>query len=203
MNLLAHIYLSGQNDEVRIGNFIGDYVKGHRYRRYSPEIKKGILLHRSIDTFTDHHPLPPAVKKLLRPYYHKHAGIVVDVFYDHFLANNWYFYSHRDLAEYISCFYRTLENNLYRLPSSVQRFVPVMIRKNRILSYRWMSGIEAALQVMARHTSLPEKTPYAMEVLNHHYELINRNFQAFFPQIIEHVVERYKVDVEYYKSWSH
>ncbi len=203
MNLLAHIYLSGQDDQVRIGNFIGDYVKGRKYRRYSPAIKKGILLHRSIDTFTDHHVVPLKVKKLLRPYYHKHAGIVVDVFYDHFLANNWSYYSQSNLADYIGHFYRILEDNFDRLPASVQRFVPVMIRKNRILSYRWMSGIEEALQVMARHTSLPEKTPYAMQVLNDHYDLINRNFQAFFPQIINHVVDGYRVDIEYCRSWNH
>jgi len=196
MNLLAHIYLSGRHEPVKVGNFIGDYVKGSGYRHYRPMIRKGILLHRSIDSFTDHNVLPKQVKSLLRPYYRKYAGIVVDVFYDHFLANNWEEYSRFALSGFVNDFYRILEDYFEVLPARVQGFVPRMIRHNRLYSYKSIEGIEKALSVMARYSSLPEETGAAMKVLEEHYELINRNFHRFFPEIIEHVGYAYDLDME-------
>jgi acyl carrier protein phosphodiesterase len=203
MNLLAHIYLSGSDDRVRIGNFIGDYVKGREYRRYDPLVSKGILLHRCIDSFTDHHPVPKKVKSLLRPYYRKYAGIVVDLFYDHYLTNYWGIYSNTSLPSFIEEFYRLLEKKYPLLPAAVQDFVPRMIQNNRLYSYITLEGVEHALQMMARYTSLPEKTPKAMQVLSDHYELIGYNFRKFFPRIMEHVTENHQVDVEYYQLWGY
>ncbi|MDD3273470.1 MAG: DUF479 domain-containing protein, partial [Bacteroidales bacterium] len=57
MNYLAHIYLSGSNRQLQVGNFIGDFVKGRKHENYPKGIQKGILLHREIDRFTDCHPL--------------------------------------------------------------------------------------------------------------------------------------------------
>lgn len=203
MNLLAHIYLSGSDEQVKIGNFIGDYVKGRVHRRFNPLVRKGVLLHRNIDSFTDHHPIPRKVKKLLRPHYRKYAGIVVDLFYDHFLTNSWATYSNTTLSSFIDDFYRLLERHYSMLPPAVQEFVPRMIRNNRLYSYVTLDGLEQALQLMARYTSLPEKTPQAMQVLSDYYELIGQNFREFFPCIIEHVSESHHVDVEYYQLWGH
>ena len=203
MNLLAHIYLSGSDEQVKIGNFIGDYVKGQAYRQFNPLMRKGILLHRSIDSFTDHHPIPREVKKLLRPHYRKYAGIVVDLFYDHYLTYYWATYSNTPLSSFIDEFYRLLERYHTLLPASVQDFVPRMIRNNRLYSYVTLEGLEQALQLMARYTSLPEKTPQAMQVLLDYYERIGRNFEEFFPCIMEHVSESHQVDVEYYQLRGH
>jgi acyl carrier protein phosphodiesterase len=200
MNLLAHIYLSGTSEQVKVGNFIGDYVKGRGYRDYPPMIRKGILLHRTIDTFTDHSRVPGQVKKLLRPFYRKYAGIVVDVFYDHFLANSWENYCSVPLAEFVDDFYRILNANFDVLPVAVQDFVPRMIKHNRLYSYIRSEGIEKALDVMARYSSLPAQTPRAMDVLEKHYDLINENFQRFFPQMIRHVSGKYSLDIEYQKG---
>ena len=202
MNLLAHIYLSGSDEQIKIGNFIGDYVKGRAYRRFDPLVSKGIVLHRNIDSFTDHHPTPREVKKLLRPHYRKYAGIVVDLFYDHYLSNYWPTYSNTSLSSFIENFHDILERHYAILPSAVQEFVPRMIRKNRLHSYVTLEGVEQALQIMARYTSLPEKTPQAMQVLSDHYERIGHNFREFFPHIMEHVSENHRVDVEYYQLWG-
>ena len=203
MNILAHIYLLGSHEPVKVGNFIGDYVKGRGYRHYRPMIQKGILLHRTIDSFTDHNALPRQVKSLLRPYYRKYAGIVVDVFYDHFLANNWDAYSRFPLSGFVDDFYRILDDYFEVLPERVQEFVPRMIQRNRLYSYRRLEGIEKALTVMARYSSLPEKTDAAMKVLVDHYELINRNFHSFFREITDHVVELYDLDIEQYHATGH
>ena len=93
MNFLAHIYLSGDNDLIKIGNFMADGIRGKQFENYHPEIQKGIILHRFIDTFTDAHPVFRQSTKKLHENYHHYAGVIVDVFYDHFLAKNWNLYS--------------------------------------------------------------------------------------------------------------
>jgi acyl carrier protein phosphodiesterase len=82
MNFLAHLYLSGDDKDVMLGNLIADSVKGKDYLAYRPGIQEGILLHRKIDHFTDEHPVVERSKHLLRPKYHKFAGVVTDMFYD-------------------------------------------------------------------------------------------------------------------------
>ena len=197
MNLLAHIYLSGESDLVKVGNFMGDYVKGKRYLYYREPIRKGILLHRSIDDFTDHHRRPKKVKKLLRPAYHKYSGIVLDIFYDHFLTTNWQNFSEVPLEKFVEDFHQILRNRFQILPASVQSFVPRMIERRRLLSYGEFEGIRTALQMMSKHTSLPAKTEYAMGILHEHYERFMDNFFIFFPQLIEHVRKHYNIDLRY------
>jgi acyl carrier protein phosphodiesterase len=197
MNFLAHIYLSGQTDQMKIGNFIGDYVKGRKYRNYPEYIKKGILLHRKIDSFTDNSPIPQRLKSLLKPYYRRYSGIVIDLFYDHFLANNWGYFSDVPLEDFISRFYDLLYKYFDYLPERVQNFVPHMIQHNRILSYRDIQGLYHALKVMVRTTSLPDKTDEGIVVLNEHYNTFNENFLEFFPTLIKHVKEQFQIDLQY------
>ena len=197
MNLLAHIYLSGENDLVKIGNFMGDYVKGKRYLNYREPIRKGILLHRSIDDFTDHHRRPRKVKKLLRPIYHKYSGIVLDIFYDHFLTISWENFSDIPLEKFVEDFHQILRERFQMLPAPVQSFVPRMIERKRLLSYGELQGVETALKIMSQHTSLPNKTDNAMNILQDHYKLFRDNFFVFFPQLIEHVRKHYSIDLRY------
>ncbi len=89
MNFLAHIYLSGNQERVMIGNFIGDFVKGKAWEEFDSAIQRGILLHREIDRYTDDHEVVIKTKERLRPKYHHYAPVISDVFYDHFLASLW------------------------------------------------------------------------------------------------------------------
>jgi acyl carrier protein phosphodiesterase len=57
MNFLAHIYLSGSEHEILIGNFIADSIRGKQFDAYQNSIQQGILLHREIDEYTDSHPV--------------------------------------------------------------------------------------------------------------------------------------------------
>ena len=108
MNFLAHLYLSGNNKEVILGNFIADAVKGKELNRYKEQVQVGIRLHRAIDTYTDKHPVVEKSKERLRGKYHKYAGVIVDMFYDHFLAANWNEYSNEPLNKFTSNAYRIL-----------------------------------------------------------------------------------------------
>ena len=75
MNYLGHIFLSGEDEQLLVGNFIGDYVKGTQYQHYPHKMQKGIILHRSIDHYTDQNPHWIAIKRLLSPIYKRYAGV--------------------------------------------------------------------------------------------------------------------------------
>jgi len=127
MNVLAHIYLSGDSDKIIIGNYIGDYVKGRDYINYPEQIRKGIILHRYIDGFTDRHPVVHRSKIFFSRRYHKYAGVVTDIIYDHFLTKEWNMFSRRPLESVTYNFYRALVNNYEILPPNVKEMMPFFI----------------------------------------------------------------------------
>ena len=105
MNYLAHVYLSGTNDLIKIGNFMADSIKGNQYLNYEKEFQYGILLHRHIDSFTDSHPIYRQSKHRLHEKYGHYSGVIMDILYDHFLAKNWATYSRGKLEDFAVDFY--------------------------------------------------------------------------------------------------
>ncbi len=187
MNYLAHIYLSGESEQIQLGNFIGDYVKGNRYADYPDGIRQGILLHRHIDHFTDHHPVVQDCNSLLRSGYGKHAGIVTDIFFDHFLASKWSDYSNDQLLSFTRRFHAVLLHHFTLLPTRVKLFLPFMIQHKRLYSYAELSGIERSLLIMGQRTSLPENSAYAIDLLKREYAFLSSAFGEFFSELIEYV----------------
>lgn len=185
MNYLAHLYLSGTNPSVKVGNFIGDYVKGRNYLRYSSPIQKGILLHRQIDTFTDKHPVSKESGTIFKPMYKRYSGVVTDVIYDHFLASNWGRYSDETLKHFVSQSHRILMSNYFTLPGVVKQFLPFLIQSRRMEFYRKMDGVHKTLHIMAGHSSLPDHSNWAMEQLEHHYDYLQSLFFIFFDEAIQ------------------
>ncbi len=188
MNYLSHIYLSGDSEEIQLGNFIGDFVKGQQFMRFPPNVAKGILLHRQIDLFTDSHISVKECIRKLRPGFGKYSGIVIDIFLDHFLAVNWHHYSHEKLPSFTKGFHAVLLSNFFQLPSKVKMFLPFLIQNKRLQSYVSIDGIEKTLSIMVSRTSLPSEIEFAMKILEDEYEFFNRAFNQFFPEII-HFVE--------------
>src|SRR5436190_1400278 len=118
MNFLAHAYLSGGDEKILVGNFIGDFVKGRQeLQRFEERVRKGIELHRSIDEFTDRHPVVGETKNRLRPKYGHYSGVISDVFYDHYLAANWSLYHPSPLGEFASGVYSTVAKHDPILPT--------------------------------------------------------------------------------------
>jgi acyl carrier protein phosphodiesterase len=175
--------LSGKTPEVILGNFIGDYVKGNKYERYSFNVQKGILLHRKIDAFTDSHPLVKQSSARLQSRYRKYSGVVIDLFYDHFLAANWEQYSSQSLTEYVSGVHRLFLKNYFKLPGEVKQFLPFLIKSRRLETYRHLEGIERSLNIMAGYSSLPAETDFAMQQLSLHYSDFEDEFFRFFEEI--------------------
>lgn len=188
MNYLAHIYLSGINDEIIIGNFIGDYVKGQDYNHYKPGIKKGILLHRRIDSFTDKHKIVIQSKSYFVPGYHKYAGIIIDILYDHFLVMNWDKFSPEPLESFKENLFDCLKKNYAILPERVQFFLPSFIKNDWVGVYSTIEGIVLVLSRMAMRTTLPDHSEFAREVIHKYYIQLESEFLTYFPDIIKYIV---------------
>jgi acyl carrier protein phosphodiesterase len=195
VNFLAHTYLSGGNEQIIVGNFMGDYVKGKNYMLFPEQVKKGILIHRDIDTFTDMHEVTRRSKQRLASRYHKYAGIIIDIFYDHFLASLWDSYSTLPLSEFVSRTYDLLKRNYKVLPDSIKRWFPTFLENNWMMAYTQVEGIELVLERMSANTSLPNHSAFAVEVLRKQYSVFMEDFLEFFPEIVEFLEEKYKIDI--------
>ena len=197
MNFLAHIYLSGENDQMKVGNFIGDWIKGNDHCKYPADIQKGILLHRSIDSFTDNHPIVKKSKNRLNDQYHKYSGIIIDIFYDHYLAHNWKTFSGIELVDFTRNLNNVLVSHMEFLPVEIQEFIPRFMKRRWIESYATLEGIERVLEGMSKHTSLPDKTIDAIVILKNEYDDLKTEFFDFFPQLVTHVEEKFQVAIKH------
>ncbi len=191
MNFLAHIYLSFNDDEITIGNFIADSIRGNKYKHLPERVQKGIFLHRAIDTFTDAHPIVRKSTKRLHENYSHYSGIIVDIFYDHYLAKNWNIYSDVTLANYVNDFYNLLEENYAILPDGVKRMMPYMIADNWIYNYSKMEGITRVLDGMNRRTKNKSKMNFAILDLEKHYDAFEKEFTLFFDELIVFAKQKY------------
>lgn len=192
MNFLAHIYLSGDDDQLKIGNFIADSVKGKKFVTYPERVQEGIVLHRAIDTFTDAHPIFRKSSHRLFPIYSHYSTVIVDILYDHFLAANWDTYSLIPLEEYVEDFYKLLQNNLEMLPKQIQHFLPFMIRDNWLLDYATVEGIGRILAQMNRRTKYRSKMDLAVKELDLYYKDFGEEFKYFFKDLINFTDNRVK-----------
>ena len=151
MNFLAHAYLSGKNKNILLGNFIGDFIKGRQaLSEFDPAIISGVELHRAIDEFTDGHPIVHKSKDRLRATYRHYSAVIVDVFYDHFLAINWKQYHAEPLDKFVEETYQSIESFSPILPARFKRMFPYMRSGNWLAGYREVEGVHRALSGMAR-----------------------------------------------------
>jgi acyl carrier protein phosphodiesterase len=189
MNFLAHIYLSGDSDLIKIGNFMADGVRGNKHLELQSEIQKGIILHRSIDTFTDAHPIFRKSTKRLHANYHHFSGVIVDVFYDHFLAKNWSLYSDEKLEEYVANFYYSLAIHNDLLTEKAQMMKPYMIQQNWLLSYQTIDGIEKILSQMDNRIKRESNMRFSVQELRLFYSDFEDDFTVFFNDLRTHSSE--------------
>jgi len=185
MNFLAHIYLSGDNELLKIGNFMADTVRGKRYLDYSNEIKKGILLHRFIDTYTDAHPVYRHSRRRLYEKYGHYAGVIMDIVYDHFLAKNWKSYNEIELDVYAAQFYDSLKENYELLTIKTQNLMPYMIQQNWLVQYASLEGLETILFQMDHRTKNRVHMQEAIVEVQEYYPELELEFTQFMKELIE------------------
>ena len=188
---MAHIYLSFNDPEITLGNFFADHIRANRYAHFPTKVQKGVLLHRAIDSFTDAHPIPRVSSKRLHKNYSHYSRVIVDIYYDHFLAKNWGDYSERPLELFVDEFYDLLEKNYDILPVGTQRMMPYMIADNWLLNYAKMEGIARVLNGMNRRTNNKSKMNFAIVDLEEHYSEFENEFKAFFEELITFSGQKY------------
>jgi len=188
MNFLAHLYLSGDSDQVMLGNFITDFIKGKVAESYQGDVCLGILLHREIDSFTDRHPQVAESKQRLWQRHRHYSAVIVDIFYDHFLAKNWAQYSLTSLEDFACHAYSTIQCFDNLLPPRAKQVLPHMIANNWLVNYGKLEGINRAMQGMARRASFQSSMESAIEDLENDYESFEEDFGNFFPELAAHSI---------------
>ncbi len=189
MNFLAHALLSGTHEPIIVGNFIADHVKGKPDSRFSPEILRGIELHRFIDDFTDKHPVVRQSVGRLKPKYARYSPVIVDMFYDHLLAKHWKTYSDIPLRKFTYGVYKVVLGYYLILPAKTKRILPFMIADDWLAGYSRLSGLAQALQGMARRTSFTSGMETAVHDLQMDYHLFLEEFNTFYPELQKNVDE--------------
>lgn len=184
MNYLAHLYLAGPSDASRIGNLLGDFVRGtpdSLRNLYPDEIIDGIIMHRALDQFTDNHPSFLEARKLLAPERRRFAGVIVDIFFDHFLTQHWSTFSDQGLPDFVTEIYDTLERHPEWLSDDLRRILPRMRKESWLEAYGSISGIELTLQRVSSRSNRFGPLADAGADLVSHYHSLDRAFHDFFP----------------------
>lgn len=180
MNYLAHLFLSGIDNEIIIGNFIGDFIKGKDFTYLPKQVQAGVSLHRRIDSFTDTHPIVRRSMHRLNERYRHYDGVIIDIFYDHFLAKNWDKYSSESLNHFIEKIYSLLEQHSDSLPLKAQKIIPAMISQNWLGKYASIQGINEVLEGMNKRTKGKSKMNFAIDDLQLYYLEFEKDFLEFF-----------------------
>jgi acyl carrier protein phosphodiesterase len=186
MNYLAHLYLSPSGDECRLGNLLGDFVKHKGEFIAYDKIYQGICFHQKIDQFMDSHPIILKSRQRISKKNRRYAGIIIDVFYDHFLAKNWGSYSHISLENFVENIYIILEKYSLILPKRLLDIKSSMIRENWLLSYREQTGIANTLKRIANRLRVFYAIDEAMAELKTNYQELEMDFNLFFNDAIEY-----------------
>ncbi|MCB0764372.1 MAG: DUF479 domain-containing protein [Flavobacteriales bacterium] len=187
MNFLGHLYVSGPEPLVIVGNFMGDEVKGRDLSHLHPSIQKGVRLHRAIDSFTDRHPLQRLGRSRVRPHAGRYAGVVMDMFYDHLLASDPHWWAETPLKEFAPRMYTLLTAHEAFMPEATRRMLRYMATHDWLTSYGTIEGIGGAIAGLARR--VPQGAPMigSEEVLQQHFSTYRAEFREFLPALQAHV----------------
>ncbi|WP_439557424.1 ACP phosphodiesterase [Dyadobacter sp.] len=187
MNFLAHILLSGESEGIMMGNYVGDFVKGRltpeKTANWNPEYVLGLKLHRFIDSFTDTHPEVLNAKQRAARTQGKLAGIVMDIYFDYFLAKHFGDYHPEPLRVYVHSKYSEIEKNEYLIPESMIPMVRSMIRQDWLTGYATLEGIDTTFNRLSRRADYLYPIKFAAKDLEENEAFYYGKFLAFFPEL--------------------
>ena len=192
MNFLAHVYLSGNNPSLAIGNLIADKIKGKKVHELPREFQKGIYLHRYIDQFTDQHLRFKKCVKELFPVYRHYSRVIVDLYFDHFLAKNWSHYHKIPLNEFSKNFYGKLTDSSIVFSDSIQKFIIILVSHDWFGQYESISGLKNILGQMEKRTKFPSKLSDSINDLKIKYSYFENHFFIFFDELIDNIKNKIK-----------
>jgi len=192
LNYLVHLYLAGEDPELQLGGLMGDFVKGPIPESYPEKLALGLYLHRRIDTLSLNSPHTRRSRQRLNQKFGHGRGIIIDIFYDHFLASSWPDYSPEPLEDYSANIYKLLQRFHHQLPEGLQHVAPLMIEHNWLVSYqhRWVVG--RALQRIAERLSRPLPLAEGVQELITHETVLRQDFRNFMQEATEFVKKEVK-----------
>ena len=188
--------MSGEQPDVIFGNFIGDVIKGSKWKAYPESVQKGILLHRFIDDFTDNHPDTKAAKDRIREHFSITSSIVIDMYFDHFLSLHWQKYHRQSLFEFSHKTFERLKPYEKEMPSYTGLLYNKMRDEDWLLSYKSIKGVSFALFRMGKRVKFQNNWEKAEEVLKENYILLEHDFHLFFPTLILQVSKRFGINFD-------
>ena len=198
MNHLAHFFLSGDDDDIKIGNFVADFISNKEVDDYTEGVQRGIKLHRAIDAFTDTHPIVKQSTKRLHPFHHKYSPVIVDIYYDYLLGKNWERFTSKEInkeslyegisvRDYINNIYKLLTNRKNDLPIKLQARIDQMIADDWLMKYTTFEGLNEAFNRIEKYAAFPGNFGNAALHLEMYLEDFDKEFIEFFPELMVHV----------------
>ncbi len=187
MNHLAHFYLAGDDDHLSVGNYLGDFLRGAEIRSLPDEYTKGLKLHREIDRYTDDHPAVKEGIHSLRGTFGKYASVVIDVYFDHFLAKFWNDHSGQDLQSFADYRYQLLIDHREVLNYRAKRFHQYMTTRNILVRYAELDGIQEVFEGLSYRANFKSNMELGGQVLEREFETFEQIFDQFFPDIVQHI----------------
>ncbi len=183
LNFLAHAYLSGNNQELIAGNISGDFTKNKDFPYLSLEFRKGVLLHRFIDEYTDAHPKVKEVQQYFIVHYRHYSRVISDIIFDYFLAKNWARYSPFSLQSFSKFVYESIENNYSKLPERFKNIYPYMKNEDWLFSYQSTNRVAKILKRMQSRAQYFPNTDEAISILIEHEAILQSLFFTFFDEL--------------------
>jgi acyl carrier protein phosphodiesterase len=184
MNILAHAFLAGASDDLRLGGMMGDFVRGTPDPSLPDGVRRGIVLHRSIDSFTDRHPVVVQARRLFQPPFRRYAGILLDMWFDHCLARDFAAWSDIPLAEYSDGVHQLLRQRRALVPERMSGFISYMKREGLPAMYADRDTLGRAFVGMSHRLSRENPLAEAMPVLLELEDDLWESFRAFFPELL-------------------
>ena len=193
MNYLAHLIIAEITGTSRVGSFLGDFVKGPMHQiPINAAYLQGVFLHRKVDVFTDAHPVVARSRARISPYRRRFAGIIIDVAYDFYLANQWQDYSNMPLSKFVAQFYAELAHSKQELPDNAQAIVDFMISGNWLENYQYVEGVNFALNGISRRYrrrySRENPLETSVDEILANFDSLSLDFAEFFPELIDHAI---------------
>lgn len=185
MNYLAHMYLSCSDEDLIVGNMLVDMMNVKILRELPEQYHKGFELHRLIDSYTDEHPAVKEATRKLRENHRKYAPVVIDIFYDFVLSNEWTNYSGEEIQSFCNSIYLVLEKHLPNLPDDIVDRLNKMIASNFLMTCSSPEAIRGVFNIIDRRARFTNSFALATDDLLQDYEYYRDNFFVFFPDMIE------------------
>jgi acyl carrier protein phosphodiesterase len=186
MNFLAHQALSGNHPEIQIGNFIADFLRGEKPRHLPEMVRKGIELHRSIDAFTDQHPVILDSKKMLQPVFGKYSPVLIDLYLDHFLGKHWNRFHDSELHPFTELVFKNFHDYFHLLPSRAKSVLPYMVWENWLFHYQFDDGMQKAMKGLGRRAKFENHfESKGVLFLQQHRTELEAAFLQFYPDVLQ------------------